>query len=170
MNPLVLVGFMACGKSRVGALLARRLGRGFVDLDDAVEARAGRTIAEVFATDGEPAFRRMESDVLDEVLCDRSDSVIAAGGGTFASSANRVRLAGAGARTVFLEVPFEVLAARLRGDSGRRPLATDGAALRRLYDARLPTYRSADLTVPVGADETPAAVVDRILLCLREIA
>ena len=51
-----------------------------------------------------------------------------------------------------------------------RPLATDGNALRRLYEARLPAYRSADLTVAVGADETPAAVVDRILLCLREIA
>ena len=84
---IYLTGFMGCGKTTVGRLLARRLGAPFVDLDDEVERRAGMTVREIFERQGEPAFRQMEAEALRGTLA-LPDVVVAMGGGTMAFEAN----------------------------------------------------------------------------------
>jgi len=92
---LVLTGFMATGKTEVGRLLARRLGRPFVDTDGLVETAARCSVAQIFAGDGEAYFRRLERDAVEEA-CAVPDAVIATGGGTLLDPDNRRRLVGAG--------------------------------------------------------------------------
>jgi shikimate kinase len=155
---VVLVGFMGSGKSTVGRVLARRLGWGFVDMDERIEARAGRRIAEIFQEQGEPAFRQEELAVAQEL---RSEvrQVIATGGGAFAEAPTREALR-AGAYTVWLAAAFEALARRVPTD-GSRPLAADREIMRGLLEHREPFYRSADLTV--DAMDSPEVIAGRIV-------
>jgi len=137
---IYLTGFMGAGKSTVGRLLAAKLQRPFYDLDAEIERAEGRSIPQIFAEDGEAAFRRMEADC----LCDLSSpAVVALGGGAFMTPAVRAAASERGL-TVFLEWPFETLLARVRGDANR-PLAKEPAQMRRLYETRLPVYRQADI-------------------------
>jgi shikimate kinase len=154
---IVLVGFMGSGKSTVGRHLARRLGWGFVDMDERIEERAGRSIAELFRSQGEPAFRALELDVAREVV-GKPRRVIAAGGGAFAQADTREVLRRS-ALTVYLECDFETLAARVPAD-GSRPLAADRDIMRTLLTERVPSYRSADLTM--DASDAPERVAGRI--------
>lgn len=162
-----LTGFMGSGKSRVGRDLAGLLAVPFVDLDREVEREAGTRVAEIFATRGEAAFRRLERAALlaTEAL---PAAVVATGGGVAASPENAADLARLGA-TVFLDVPFEVLLARL-GPASRaaRPLFGDPEAARRLYDTRLPAYRAADLVVAISGGATAREVAATIAALLRE--
>jgi len=140
---IVLVGFMGAGKSSVGQALARLLGWSFVDLDRMIESRAGRTVAELFESAGEPAFRALERDAAREALVPER-RVIAAGGGAFAEPETRALLASAA--TVYLACDLETLLARVPLD-GSRPLAGNRETMRRLLLAREPAYRSADVTL-----------------------
>lgn len=140
-----LVGFMGAGKSTVGRLLSERLGWRFVDLDRQVEARANKTVAEIFRTLGEPAFREMETEALRRLLQAMSDgdpTVIALGGGAFAQSANAEMLERIAAHVVFLDAPPDELRRRI-GEDGRRPLLTDAERFRQLYEERRLHYRRA---------------------------
>jgi len=114
---LVLTGFMGTGKSSVGREVADRLGRPFLDLDDWIVARAGKPISEIFAQDGEPAFRAMEAEACQE-LREATGQVIAAGGGAVLNAANREALA-AGGTVICLEADTGVIARRLAGGDGR---------------------------------------------------
>ena len=155
---IVLVGFMGAGKSTVGRVLARRLGWSFLDMDERIEERTGRRIADFFRERGEAAFRSEELRVAQE-LRSRSRWVIATGGGAFAEPATREALK-EGAFTVYVAGDFETLAARVPAD-GSRPLAADREIMRRLLAEREPDYRSADLTV--DGTEAPEAVAGRIV-------
>lgn len=155
-RPFVLIGFMGAGKSAVGRLLAERLGRPFVDLDEEVERRAGRAIAEIFASDGEAAFRRLELEALAEV----GDAIVAAGGGLPTQAAAR-RWLGEKARTCWLDVALDVVRERVR-DGASRPLwPEDPVAQRVLYESRTPRYALADYRVDASGE--PADVVRRII-------
>jgi len=154
---LVLVGMMGTGKTTVGKLLAARAGCELVDSDEQVQARTGRTVREIFETDGEEAFRQVEATVLAEALTAPGPVVIAAAGGVVLDQGNRERLVADGL-VVWLTAAPEVLAARVvAGD--HRPLLGDDplAALRSLGAARGPLYREvADHVVEVdtrSADE-----------------
>ncbi|QYJ14695.1 Shikimate kinase 1 [Rubrobacter xylanophilus DSM 9941] len=149
MKDLVaIVGYMGCGKSTVGRLLAGRLGAAFVDLDEAVARRAGRSIPLIFAERGEEGFRELEHGELAAALGGGEARVVACGGGAVLREDNR-RLLGERAATVFLEEDLRRLYARTR--AADRPLR--GASFeefRRRYELRLPLYREvADLTVEV---------------------
>lgn len=164
-----LIGFMGAGKSTVGKLLADRLGFGFVDLDAAVEARAGRSIAEIFAEDGEPAFRALEHEALLE-YADSYGLVIACGGGVVVDHANRAVLRESGT-VVHLRVTAEEALARI-GDRSTRPLlsATGGGemAATLLLRARGTLYAStADITIDTVGSE-PGTIVERIMEALEE--
>jgi shikimate kinase len=135
---------MAAGKSTVGPLLARRLGWLFVDLDHHIEADEGRTVAEIFAKDGEDAFREKER-VAAVRMSARHHTVIAAGGGAFTSERTRAALQ-QGALTVWLRCDLDVLLARLPRE-GSRPLAANRATIAPLLKSREPLYALADLTV-----------------------
>lgn len=165
---IILVGFMGAGKSSVGRLLAKRLGRCFVETDDLIVAEEGRSIPEIFQADGEARFRQFEADLLDLLRLKRGE-VIATGGG-FPCREGRMEALRAMGTVVWLAGEFEALYARaLR--SGSRPML-DGQPreeVATLLHAREPYYRQAHLAVEttgLGVDQ----VVRRILALLRERA
>ncbi|MGH9468122.1 MAG: shikimate kinase [Terriglobales bacterium] len=162
-SPLVLVGFMGSGKTTVGRELAQRLGWYFCDLDDRIEAAAGASIASIFATRGETAFRELEHRELLQALGEtrRRHTVLALGGGTFAQPLNQEPIRAGGACTVFLDVPVDELLLRCAGMSNR-PLFRDEASFRALHAQRVPFYRQATLTLAAGATP-PALLSERIL-------
>jgi shikimate kinase len=160
-----LTGFMGCGKTTVGRLLAQRLGVPFVDLDQEVERRAGMTVREIFALQGEPAFRWMESEALRETMA-LPDVVVATGGGTLTFEGN-ARLVHANGLAVWLNLPFATIASRVGGQGKTdRPLFRDGSQALALYRERLPAYRRADLTVDIAPDEGPEEIAARIALLI----
>lgn len=162
---IFIVGFMGAGKSTVGRLLAQRLDYGFVDLDAAVESRAGKSVAQVFADDGEPAFRALEHEMLLE-MGERSRVVVACGGGVVVDHANRAALRSSGT-VVYLRVSAQEAIARI-GDVSTRPLlcAPGGGELAAtaLLQARTALYSSvADVvvdTVGLDPDQVVSAVVE----------
>lgn len=122
---ITLIGYRGCGKSTVGPLVASLLNCDCVDSDDVVEQQAGRSIADIFATDGEAEFRRLESKVLAELVT-QSPLVIAAGGGAILKEENRTLLRNAGT-VIWLTAPANVLASRITSDEStadRRPSLT----------------------------------------------
>lgn len=166
---LVLIGMMGGGKTTVGVLVADRLGRSFLDLDQVVEDAAGASIPEQFARVGEEGFRRREADALAVSLDGREPIVLATGGGVVLAPSNRAALR-AGSQVVWLRARPETLAARVGSGAGR-PLLTDAtddpvAVLRRLDAERAPLYAEvADLVIDVD-ELTPIQVVDRIVAAL----
>lgn len=161
-SPLVLVGFMGCGKSTVGRVLAQRLGWHFCDLDQRIESAAGSSIPDIFRLRGEPAYRELEHAELLHALGEGLDrrTVLALGGGTFAQPQNLEPIRAAGGCTLFLEVPIEELMLRCAA-MANRPLFRDEASFRALYAHRLSFYRQAQVTV--AGDAAPQVVADRIL-------
>ena len=167
---VVLVGMMAVGKTTVGQALAERLGRPFLDSDQMVEQRTGRTVREIFEAEGEPAYRLLETAVLVEALASPEPAVIAAAGGVVLAAANRAALKAPGPTVIWLRAPVEVLAQRVAtaGGPGHRPLLDGDAptALARLAEAREPLYREvADVVVDVDA-LGPDTVLARVLAAL----
>jgi shikimate kinase len=159
---VALVGLSGAGKSTVAPMLARRLGYLAVDLDRAVEARAGRGVAELFDRLGEAGFRDLEAAELQRVL-DGPPAVVATGGGVVLRAANRERLRSQ-ARVVWLRADPADLADRLAGCGEERPLLAGdaAAALRRLAAEREHLYREvADVTVDVTGLGL-AELVDRL--------
>jgi shikimate kinase len=154
---LALAGMMGCGKSTVARLLGRLLGRRVVHLDEEIVRAAGRSIAAIFAEDGEPRFRALEREA---VAALPAGVVADLGGGAFCDPASAARLLAVG-RVVFLDVSAAEAARRLRlgvGD-GVRPLLDRWPEL---LARRLPLYRRAQLTVAVDG-LAPEAVARRIL-------
>lgn len=147
---MVLIGFMGAGKTTVGRALAKRLRSKFLDLDDVIEQREQLSVAEIFASSGETAFRRMESAALHALLQDReveNDLVIALGGGAFVQKENRAALNAAGATTVLLEAPLEELQRRCNREGKARPLAREQAKFEELFAARRADYGLAQFKV-----------------------
>jgi shikimate kinase len=158
-DKIYLVGFMAAGKTTVARILAERLGWRAEDVDELIEARERRTVAEIFAKNGEPYFRALERDIL-RLLLPMRHVVVATGGGTFMDPENRVAINMDGV-SVWLDVPLEELVARLPAD-GRRPLAADRAQMERLFALRQIAYANAQLRVDARGAH-PEAVAERII-------
>lgn len=177
MLHVVLTGFMASGKTAVGRRLARRLGYEFVDTDQLIEDRAGRSIPEIFAAGGESAFRQMERETIAS-LAPAHSTVIATGGGTFIDPDNRKALHALGPVVCLVTSPEVILERVARSD--KRPLAQGEDAaerLAKLYEARLPFYRMADvmvetdgLTVDQAAARVAAAIAPRLKNAARSEA
>ena len=163
---IVLTGFMGSGKSTVGPLIAARLGWSFVDADDVIEAEAGTTIAEIFARNGEAAFREREHAAIKR-LAQSGAVVLALGGGAIEHAATRsLLLTSPGTLLVHLEVELATTLARCSGTEQTRPVLADQPNLASRYERRLPLYRMAHISIQVDA-LTPAQVVDAILSATR---
>jgi len=145
---LVLVGFMGSGKTTLGREVAARLGRPFLDLDEAIEERSGRSIPELFAERGEAEFRRIEEHAARVALAAPEPSVLALGGGAVGSAETRALLRDA--FVVLCEVGADDAWRRVRGSD--RPLARDEGAFRRLHAEREPLYREVADGVATDAD------------------
>jgi shikimate kinase len=163
-----LIGMMGAGKSAVGRPLAEALGYRFLDADDALEQVAGRTIPEIFATDGEAGFRELETAVLGQIAGWHS-LVVATGGGVVTRPENWGHMRQG--VVVWLDAPAPLLLQRLRADSTPRPLlqtSDPGARLGELLAQRNPLYAQADLRVQ-QAGASPAQVAQQVLADLPAI-
>jgi shikimate kinase len=139
---------MAAGKTTVARALERRLGWRAEDLDELIEARERKPIAEIFSKHGEPYFRGVEREIL-KLLLPLRHVVVATGGGTFMDPENRAAMNMDGL-SIWLDVPFESLLARIPAD-GRRPLAADRAQMERLFLMRQAAYAQAHLRIDAGS-------------------
>ena len=158
-----LVGMPGSGKSTVGAELAGRLGVPFIDLDVEIEHEEGRSVTEIFDAGGEAGFRALEARAL--VAASTHDpAVIACGGGVVLEPANRITLRNTGT-CVYLDVPLEVLEARVEPDADR-PLIRSQGDLSRLLEIREPLYREFAAHVVDGSGD-PGDVADAIVEELR---
>ena len=135
LQNVVLIGMPGCGKSTVGAVLAQKLGKTFVDADAEIERRTGKAIPDIFAQEGEAAFRRYEADVIAD-LTRQNRQVIACGGGVVKTPQNLHALRQNGP-VLWVQRPIEKLA------TAGRPLSKGSEALRRMAHERLPLYRAA---------------------------
>jgi shikimate kinase len=162
---IILVGFMGAGKSSVGRILARRLGRCFVETDDMITGREGRSIPAIFAARGEAYFRGLEEEVLGLLRLKQGD-VIATGGGLPCREGRPEALRALGT-VVWLAGDLDTLYERARRDGERPMLAgrTDDEVAA-LYRARAPYYAQAHLTVDTTA-VGPDQVAGRLLAALR---
>jgi shikimate kinase len=161
-DKIYLVGFMAAGKTTVARALAGRLGWRADDIDELIEARERRTVADIFARSGEPYFRAVERDIL-RLLLPLRHLVVATGGGTFMDPDNRAAINLDGL-SVWLDVPFDELLGRIPAD-GRRPLAADRAQLERLFALRQAAYANARMRID-ARDVRPDEVAERIIEAL----
>ena len=168
MSPenVILVGFMGAGKSVCGKMLARRLGRCFVETDDMITGRDGRAIGDIFQQDGEEAFRRLEAEAV-AALALKAGDVIGTGGGLPCREGRMEALRGLGT-VVWLQGDLEDLLSRARRAGGRPMLAgRTPEEIDALYRQREPYYRQAHITVRTGGLGVDQ-VVARILAALRE--
>lgn len=159
---LVLVGLMGAGKTTVGRQLARDADFAFVDLDEEIEARAGRSIPSIFDEGGEAEFRRHEAEATGALSAGAERVIVAAGGGWMANSAARETLPGA--VTVWLKVSPAEAARRVSDSVCIRPLlAGSGVAdrLEAILAERLPAYGEATYTVDTEG-RTPAEVTSEV--------
>lgn len=171
ISSIVLTGFMGAGKTTVGELLAARLGWRFVDTDRVVEERAGMTVAEIFERQGEAAFRQIEAEAVRETAAGAS-LVLALGGGALERAETRDFLASLpGCRVIFLEAPLDILLARCaqHAEGPVRPVLRDRRSLIERWQARLPWYRQAHVTIATEK-RTPQAVVESLLAALADAA
>jgi shikimate kinase len=157
-DKIYLVGFMGAGKTTVARRLARRIGWTVHDIDERIEARERRSVATIFAQQGEPYFRQVERQVLLDLLPERN-VIVATGGGTFVDVENRLMMLADGA-VAWLDVPLSRVIERVPAD-GRRPLAADRAQMLDLFERRQLAYSQAH--VRIDASRPAPEVVERLL-------
>jgi shikimate kinase len=157
VNAVFLVGFMGAGKSSVGRALGQRLNWVFEDLDDRIEAREGRTVAEIFRDSGESEFRPAEHAALRQVLRELRAGgarIVALGGGAFVQKENAALLKASGLPTIFLDAPVEELWQRCCTQASEfgteRPLLGSLEQFRKLYETRRRHYAKASLQIQTG--------------------
>ncbi len=144
MKNLILIGFMGAGKTTVGKLLAEECGMSFADTDERIVAEQGRSIPDIFAAEGEPFFRDLETNLLKQMLTDTEHCVIAVGGGLPVRAENRTLLRDLGC-VIYLSTKKETILERVHQD-GSRPLLEAGdleARVERMMQERESLYRQA---------------------------
>lgn len=166
VKPIALIGMMGTGKTTLGRLLAQRLGLDFIDTDDMIESRQGKTIAAIFAQDGEAAFRRLESDIIAQAIETHPGSVIGTGGGAVTTPETLNKLV-AGTTLCWLKSSPESIFERIKKDPARPLLQTLDplAALKSLLEARKDLYAQAHHHVDLN-DENPLETLDKLVTLL----
>ena len=172
-KPIFLTGFMATGKSKVGPLLADRLGRVFVDTDDMVVASAGKTIPEIFEQDGESVFRQLEHEAIQQAsLMDRI--IVSLGGGAIAQARNWDVIGATGVCLCF-NASVETIFERVSRRRDERPLlmGLDDEGLRHkiktMLQERDPFYKKADAFVTSTEERSPEETADMALAALEKV-
>jgi shikimate kinase len=161
---IVILGFMACGKTTVAHEVARTLACRCVDLDSFITERERRSPAEIITQDGEDAFREVETLALRDILQDKDQHVIALGGGTWTTPANRTLIALYDCLTVWLDAPFELCWTRITSGDVNRPLAPDRDTARDRFHARRADYQLAEKQISVDDHRTATDLAKEILI------
>lgn len=166
---VVMVGMMGAGKSAVGTALARLLNVPFLDSDEEIVKAANRTIAEIFARDGEPFFRQKEAQVISRLLRG-PPCVLSTGGGAFMAEGNRTEIATHGV-SVWLRADVELLWQRVRHKSTRPLLRTPNPkeTLTELWNARTPVYSLADVAVDAEPELSVDGMARKVMKTLAEL-
>ncbi|UWR09766.1 shikimate kinase [Sulfitobacter mediterraneus] len=159
----VMVGMMGAGKTAVGRALAAKLSVPFLDSDAEIERAANLTVPEIFDRDGEVFFRKREAEVISRLL-DSERGILSTGGGAFLADENRTNISARGV-SVWLNADIELLWNRVRHKDTRPLLRTADpkATLTSIYDARVPVYQKADLSVTCLPNLTIEQMADRVL-------
>ncbi|MGA8213655.1 MAG: shikimate kinase [Candidatus Sulfotelmatobacter sp.] len=170
---VVLIGFMGAGKNSVGQALGEQLGWAFEDLDERIERRERRKVAEIFRDSGESGFRRAEHAALKELLNELragAARIVALGGGAFVQRRNARLVEAGGAPTVFLDAGVEELWRRCKQQTGQngieRPLLGSLKSFRELYEARRPHYLKASFRQETGG-KTVERIAAEVIQALR---
>lgn len=165
MKNIILVGYMGCGKTTVGKSIAEATKYTFADTDEMIVAQQGRSISDIFAQDGEPAFRDMETALLVKMLTEKNDTcVISTGGGMPVQKENRNLLRQLGT-VVYLRVKPETVYERIKGDTMRPLLQCENPMerIREMIKSRNPAYEeAAELVIDVD-DLTQREVAEQII-------
>ncbi len=167
MRNIVLFGFMGCGKTTIGNLLASRLNMPFIDMDEYIEEKASMPISEIFRLYGEEHFRALERQAAQH-FSEEKGLIISAGGGTMTFPEN-VKLLKKGGDAVFLNISLETAYRRLEGSTTRPLLERSDRQqfIKELFQKRLPLYlQAADIVI--DADPNPETVVNSILSSLKK--
>src|SRR6202142_4743179 len=157
-----LVGFMGAGKTSVGRALSRRWGLPFEDLDDRIQVREGKTIAQIFRESGEAEFRKAETAALRELLAEPGSPsrVVALGGGAFVQDVNAALIAEAEAHSVFLDAPVKELLRRCDEEGKERPLRQNPKQFRELYEKRRRSYMKAAVRIQTNGKDVEAVAAE----------
>ena len=159
---IYLVGFMGAGTTTVGRELAVRVDAPFFDLDELIVAAEKMSVKDIFAAQGESYFRKRERDVLRSTRY-LEKGVIATGGGTFTFDEN-IQFIQSEGLSVYLSAPYALLRSRIDVKADERPMLRDDFATLELFTNRLRYYKMSDVTLEIREDETPAEIVERLLL------
>ena len=165
-QPIIIIGFMAAGKTTVAAALAERLGCGLIDLDQFIEEQQGRSIRAIIDEEGEQKFRKIESAALSDALKSHNSSVIALGGGAWTIERNRALINEHTQYTVWLDAPFDLCWRRIEDGINIRPLARQRAKAHKLYDERRPLYSQAGFRMTVNNSLSAQAIAELIVTAL----
>lgn len=159
---IYVIGFMGAGKTTIGRELASRLDAPFFDLDELIEAAERMSIKDIFAYQGEPYFRKRERDILRSTRY-LEKAVVATGGGTFTFDEN-IQFIQSEGLSVYLSAPYSLLRSRIGEKTGERPLFRDDAAAHELFNQRIRYYKLSDITIEIHEHETPAEIIERLML------
>ncbi|MBQ0803446.1 MULTISPECIES: shikimate kinase [unclassified Sulfitobacter] len=160
---VVLVGMMGAGKTAVGRALSVKLGVPFLDSDHEIETAANLTVPEIFERDGEPFFRKRETEVIARLL-DEEPGILSTGGGAFLSEINRDNISTKGV-SVWLDADIDVIWNRVRYKNTRPLLRTSNPrqTLEQLFKARVPIYKLANLSTTSGANLSIEKMANRVI-------
>lgn len=168
---IFLCGFMGAGKSTIGSKLAEKLGLTFLDLDDFIAHKTGKSIPEIFEEGGEQAFRKTERTCILEIIR-TYEGVVALGGGSLQNQhmVDHIKLNGL---LVFIETPISVILERIGKDRNRPLLLNEEGKIKNkeiletelgtLYEKRLPLYRQAELTVTDDGNKNTETLVENLM-------
>ena len=167
---IILTGFMGTGKSTVGKKIAERLGWQFIDTDEVIEEKAGVTISNIFAKQGEAYFRALERRVIDSVCCG-AGKIIATGGGAMTNEENAQRLQDSGTVICLTAAP-EIILSRVQGNTDRPLLHGENPLekIKTMLTARAKSYAKVDITIDtsqISIDETVETICSRLEIDLR---
>jgi len=162
-RPIVITGFMGCGKTEISGHLAQRLNVKLVDLDDWITQTEGRSPAQLIREEGERAFREIETRALGSVLRKSEDGVIALGGGAWIEPTNRELIKTGNAVSVWLDTPFELCWERIEASTEDRPLGRTKAQASELYERRRSIYELAEIRIAIEQDDEPRVIALQIV-------
>lgn len=165
---IYLCGFMGCGKSTIGKIIAKKMGLGYCDSDNEIVKKEQMTIPEIFAQKGEPYFRNSEADTIKGFI--GHNTVVSCGGGAMLNSQTADAVSEKGGIIVFIDVPFEVCYERIKGDSNRPiVMSSTKEELLERYNSRYPVYMQ-NSSVKVECDCSPMEAAEKIISAIKLIS